>query len=87
MNLPSLKPLNKVSVATIAGLVTALILWALKKYAGAELDLEGSTLITSLVSVLASSLAGYRTPLSDAEVVQIVQAPDAPLQVASAKPR
>jgi hypothetical protein len=82
INLPSLKPLNKVSAGTIAGLVTALILWALRKYAAVELDLEGTALITSLVSVLASSAAAYFTPLSESEVVQIVQSEDAPLQVA-----
>lgn len=80
MNLPSLKPLNKVSVATLATALAALLMWSLRRYAG--MDTEGATVISSFVMVLVTFVAGYLTPLSEAEVVQIVQAPDAPLQVA-----
>jgi len=75
-----------VSFGTIAGILTALILYALRKYGGVELDAEGNALITSLVAVLVTSATAYLTPLAQAEVVQIVQAPDAPLQVPQAEP-
>lgn len=80
MYLSSNAPLNKISYGTIAGLLAALIFWALKKYAGVSLDAEGTALITSLVSVLVAGLAGYLTPLSKGEVSAIVQSPDAPVQ-------
>jgi hypothetical protein len=82
MHLSSNKPLNKVSYGTIAGLLTALIFWALRKYLGVEIDIEGTALITSLIAVGVQALAAYLTPLSEGEVEQIVQSEDAPLQVA-----
>lgn len=79
MNLPSLKPLNKVSAATLATALAALVLWALRRYAG--MDTEGATVISSFVMVLVTFVAGYLTPLSETEVTQIVQADDAPVQM------
>jgi hypothetical protein len=76
LNLPSLKPLNKVSLGGLAGLLTALIFWALRKYVGIEIDIEGTALITSLVAVAVQMAASYLTPLSTDEVEQIVQVSD-----------
>jgi uncharacterized membrane protein YjjB (DUF3815 family) len=84
MNLPSLAPLNKVSVATLATALAALVLWALRHYAG--MDTEGATVISSFVMVLATFLGGYLTPLSEAEVDQIVQSPAAPVQMPNVGP-
>jgi len=78
MTLTSKWPLNKVSAATLAAALGALLLWALRRYAG--MDAEGATVISSFAMVLLTFLAGYLTPLSEAEVDQIVQAPDAPTQ-------
>jgi len=79
MTLTSKWPLNKVSAATLATALAALVLWALRRYAG--MDTEGATVISSFVMVLFTFLAGYLTPLSEDEVDQIVQAPDAPVQM------
>jgi len=58
-------PLRKVSFSTIAGLLSALVFWALRRYAGVEIDQEGAVLITALIS----GLVGYLTPLAPGEVV------------------
>lgn len=63
------RPLNKISIGTAAGLLTALVFWGLKKFAGVEIDLEGTALITSLVSVLVTGFVGYMTPLAPGEII------------------
>lgn len=57
-------PLNKVRNATLAGLATAVLFWALRRYAGVELDAEGMSAITALVT----GVVGYMTPLAQGEV-------------------
>lgn len=63
------RPLNKISYGTTAGILAALALWALRRYAGIELDAEGAGLITTLVAVGVTGLVGYLTPLAPGEVV------------------
>jgi hypothetical protein len=81
MNLPSTRPLNKVTYSALAAVLTALLFWALKRYAGIQIDLEGSALITTLVTIVVQTATAYLTPLSQPEVVQIVQSPEAPIQM------
>lgn len=60
----SAMPLNKIRNATLAGLATAVLFWALRRYAGVELDAEGMSAITALVT----GFVGYMTPLAPGEV-------------------
>lgn len=81
MYLSSSAPLGKVSAATLASALAALIMWALRRYAG--MDSEGVAVIGSFIVVLVTFLAGYFTPLTHTEVNAIVQSPSAPVQEAS----
>lgn len=60
----SAAPLNKIRNATLAGLACAVLFWALRHYAGVQLDAEGMSAITALVT----GLVGYMTPLAPGEV-------------------
>lgn len=62
-------PLNKIRNATLAGLLTAVLFWALRRYAGVDLDAEGMSAITALVT----GFVGYMTPLAPGEVTMTDQ--------------
>lgn len=60
----SATPIQKVSAAAIASLVTTVVFWGLHQYAGVDLPSEVGAAITGLIALL----VGYLTPIQPGEV-------------------